>query len=305
MQNNRRILTFAALALATAIPAEGPKFAPAADTKLSRHLELKSDLAVGDVRVFVDGTEVDGPPDGATLTLVSALKFAVADTLGAVDEGRLVRVERRYTELQRTAQAEAEEEDSTDRVECNMSSRLHGETVVFTWNDESERYDVAALDEDSDLDEDLLAGLTQDLDFAALLPAGEVEVDATWEVDAAALLPYLSPCGDLGFEIEHDGEELDSFLTVLATTLTPFDGADDCDGTLRATLTAVDTDTQRATIRLTGQMNWNADYSELWRERWEMLEGGDREGPETLTAAFQWSWKANSSGISLATTCTP
>lgn len=288
MRNNRRILTFAALALATATPADGPRFAPAADTKLSRHLELKSDLSVGDVRAFVDGTEMDGPPDGWTLTLGSALKFAVVDTLGALEDGRLVRVERSYTELQRTAKAESGEEDLTERVEYTMASPLQGESVVFTWSGESERYDVAALDEDSDLDEELLAGLTQDLDFAALLPTGEVEVDATWEVDATALLPYLSPCGDLGFEIENEEEGGDSFLGVLATTLTPFGVADDCEGTLRATLTALDTETQRATIRLTGQMNWTADYSELVRERWETLEGGDRDGPEKLTASFQW-----------------
>ncbi|MBI1381110.1 MAG: hypothetical protein GC161_08485 [Planctomycetaceae bacterium] len=288
MQNNRRILTFAALALATVIPAEGPKFAPAAGTKLSRHLELKSDLAVGDVRLFADGTEMDGPPDGWTLTLGSAWKFAVVDTLGALEDGRVVRTERSFTELQRTETAGSEEEDLTERVEYTLASPLQAETVVFTWNSESERYDVAALDEDSDLDEDLLAGLTQDLDFAALLPTGEVEVDATWEVDAAALAPYLSPCGDLGFEIEDEEEEGDSFLAALATTLTPFGVADDCEGTLRATLTAVDTETQRATIRLTGQMNWNADRSELLRERWETLEGTDEDGPEKMTAAFQW-----------------
>ena len=288
MKTNFRILTFAALTLATLAPGEGPRFAPEEGTTLSRHLVLESQLELQELSATLNGEEVEGPPDSWAMSVSNQLELRIADRLGAVADGRMARMERSFTAISRQGSAEQSAPDmEPSATEITMESPLEGESVVFTWDPDAERYQVTPLEEDADLDEDLLAGLTQDLDFAALLSRGDVEVGATWEIDGALLLHYFPPCGDLGFEVEWDGEEDSDGLALMAVVLSPFEPIDECKGTLRATLTAVDAETKRASIALAGELELSADYSALLRERWEAIEGPGENRPNEFAAKFQ------------------
>lgn len=288
MQTNFKILTFAALALATLAPGEGLRFAPEEGTTLSRHLVLESRLELQKLSATLNGEEIEGPPDSWAMSVSNQLELRIADRLGAVAEGRMARMERSFTEISRQGSAEQSVPDmESSATEITMESPLVGESVVFAWDSEAERYRVAPLEEDADLDEELLAGLTQDLDFAAFLPRGDVEVGATWEIDGALLLHSFPPCGDLCFEVEWDSEDDSDGLALMAIVLSPFEPIAQCKGTLRATLTARDAKTKRASIALAGELELNADYSALLRKRWEAIEGPGENRPNEFAVQFQ------------------
>jgi hypothetical protein len=86
-----------------------------------------------------------------------------------------------------------------------LTSGLVGEDVIFTFDAEAGEY-VASLPEDSTLDPKLLEGLVGDLEFAAFLPTGDIEVGAEWDVPLESIASIVRPSGNLHLAPASSGE---------------------------------------------------------------------------------------------------
>ena len=86
------------------------------------------------------------------------------------------------------------------------TSELEGSTVVFTWNDDDGEYELS-FPEGEEGDAELLEGLTEDMDFRALLPDGELSEGESYDIDLAGLVDVMAPGGDLKIEMEVDGAD--------------------------------------------------------------------------------------------------
>jgi hypothetical protein len=81
--------------------------------------------------------------------------------------------------------------------ERESESRLEGETVVFTWSEARQTYDVEVTS-GAWIDPDQLDALCPDTALEGFLPPGSVEPGDSWLVDARCLAPLFAPGGTAG-----------------------------------------------------------------------------------------------------------
>jgi hypothetical protein len=137
------------------------------------------------------------------------MSFEVTDTFVSMMEGQPKELHRSYDVLESNGSFSVEAElmpGGGEEKAITASSELEGKTVAFKWNDESGEYEASY--HESEGEEELLEGLTEDMDFRALLPAGSVEEGDTWEIDVKKLTAILAPGGDMGLLPELDEEEM-------------------------------------------------------------------------------------------------
>jgi hypothetical protein len=177
-------------------------FAPRDETVLLRTFDAEASYRLAGVSYRIGDQEIE--PDGfADLRMEFQEHIQVRDELGVVADGRPASLVRRFDELSQETSWSAGEEESTS----SGSSPFQDRRVRFTWSDEDERYEAAAAD-DEELDDELAALLDEDMDLRLLLPADEVEVGDSWELDARIYLAFMWPSGLL--EWQDDGQEEDT-----------------------------------------------------------------------------------------------
>lgn len=184
---------------------EEPRFAPAEGTTLAKTIVNRTESTLDDMTMIMGGQDLSEMLGGMEMDQVTTVNFKFVDTYAAVGDGRPTRLARTYEELSSTSEVSASNPmapGETNDMEMSGSSELEGETVVFTWSDDDEDY-AKAFGEDSDGDEELLDGLTEDVDLRGLLPEGEVEVGDAWSVDTGVFAAILAPGGSV--RIEPDG----------------------------------------------------------------------------------------------------
>lgn len=149
-------------------------------------------------------------PDEFSLILTHDMERVFLDHYVACEDGHPSKVERTLTSLSDVTEGEIiEGEGDEQTLTIEMESELTGEAL--TWSGDGEDYEVRPSEEDSDLDEDQLSGLTFDLDGLGLLPEADLDLEAGWEVEAAAILGLIYPGGDFqgqpnaAFEDDEDG----------------------------------------------------------------------------------------------------
>jgi hypothetical protein len=195
----------AALALPLLVPsAPGVElvFAPADGLVLAKSGTYSVDFVLDDMALEVNGEEVDLPEMDA-ITNASGGSLVVTDTYGGASDGRFTRMTRTFVEATEGSRSTGGPED----VDEESESPLVGLTVVFTWDEDGEEYTVAFGEEDADEDADLLVDLEPGIDFAQLLPEGEVEEGESWTLDAGLMSDVLETGGDLKFDDEPDGPQ--------------------------------------------------------------------------------------------------
>jgi len=183
-------------------------FDPVVDETLTKTFEQQYTMTLEDVVVTImdQELELDGTPESV---IESSERIVLIDTYGAVEDGRVARLERTFETLERerTSTNEGEEEFFEE------SSDLEGVVVAFRWEDGE--YLSAFAEDFEDEDEDLLEGLWFDADLSGFLPDGEVEEGDTWEPDYEVWRQLNEPGGDLTF-LDEEGEstrdELDERL---------------------------------------------------------------------------------------------
>ncbi|WP_145183147.1 hypothetical protein [Planctomycetes bacterium Pla163] len=164
-----------------------------------RTIEASREMSLVDMVIRFDGEEIPadqlGDIEGSQTDSYSVV---VSDTFSSVADGRATKLTRTYTTLGGESAMEGGmlaamgAEDSSKE----LSSELEGEDVIFTWDGEEEDY-VASLPEESTLDEDLLEDLLGDYEFAELLPDGDIEVGAEWDIDPAFFEFMVEPGGEM------------------------------------------------------------------------------------------------------------
>jgi len=214
------------------------------------------------VETTVAGSVVqqDAPEAGGTLVR----EVAVTDRYAEVGDEGVQRLERVFEALSVAGDAEAGDASGRFDLVVRFESGLEGEEVAFV-RDEDGDYAVEA----TVVDEDLLVGLEFDMDFTGLLPEGEVEEGAEWDLAPDAVRALLCPGGTLRFDPAEFTEG--SFATIPSTMVlaTGFldlaDLVDRVSGDARATYRGASDEEGRrlATVVVELDVDCEADRTEL------------------------------------------
>lgn len=182
--------------------ADEPRFTVGASSTLRKVFEhdLKVDSTA--VRIYVAG--VDDLVDGSAtigVTIEDTGKIEVTDEYLAMAEGRPGRLRRTFDRVESREDQEMRfamgsgRPDSKNEKKKLQSSDLEGRTVLFSLDRGSGAYAAAFAAQGGD--ESLLEGLSEDMDFRFLLPAGKVAPGESWSVEPKACAAIFAPGGDL------------------------------------------------------------------------------------------------------------
>ena len=194
--------------LAFAVPGDDVSFKPAAGSTVTKVFTNYSTMTLDDMSMAMNGEEMDPEMMGMDMTIEGSTTTVVTDEYVRLGEGRPAVLKRTFDELSLETNI-AMENAMMGAMDMDLdgSSELADTTVVFTWNEDDGEFGLA-FDEDEDADEELLEGLTEDMDLRCLLPEGEVDVDASWRVDVERLVDVLAPGGNL--KILPDMDDVDA-----------------------------------------------------------------------------------------------
>ncbi len=198
-------------------PGEKVAFHPEAGSTLKKRFVEAADFTLDDLSLVVDGQDIGGMLGTLEVTFQQESKTEVTDMYEALGEGRPKKLARTFDVLASLVQLNASAEMGGQDQEIKASSELEGETVVFTWNEEKDAYDIAFQDGQGDAD--LLEHLSEDMDLRALLPQAEVSADESWKVDLQDLKALAMPGGNTGLVPQNadlDLENMDMFEEVFA-----------------------------------------------------------------------------------------
>lgn len=243
-----------ALASLTLVPARenvALEFGPAEGSAWTKTCDHSLELTHEELSVVMGGEMV--PPE-----YLPELSIEISETDHRVFTDRVVRAEGgRPTRLERTFdEVEVAKTITTEMTmpgldpdvtaaDASGTSPLEGETVVFSWNEDSEEYEAEWTEqggEDSELE-----GLVEDTDARALLPDHEPEVGDSWSVAFEDVPLLFEFGGDLALEL--DGENLDEFG--------PEPDDEEYEGELELTLSELresDDGTKLAVVELGGEL---------------------------------------------------
>jgi hypothetical protein len=265
--------------------ADTPAFHPAADSSLTKTFAQTTSFQLDDFSLDVDGQDMGGMMGAFEFSLDSETGITVHDTYVASANGRPERLKRAFETLKAAMTVAAGAGGEVQEEPMESSSPLEGRTVAFTWNDDEDEFDVAFEGDAGEAE--LLEGLEEEMDLRFLLPPGEVEVGASWEVEVEDLLPLVMPGGDLGFETPEEDEtalRFEEFLSGKAEEL-----KDLLHGTCTCTYKgASETDGKRlGEIEIALEIASAADLSSLIEEAIRVMaeEQGQTEIPIDISAA--------------------
>lgn len=185
--------------------ADRVRFAPAEGLSLEKSFVLSNDMVMDEMRMLMNG---EPPPMDMQMEMSgnTTLTVQVVDTYVKLADGRPSKLAREYASLGSASAMEMTVPMMGEQqMDATGSSQLTGKTVHFTWNGESSDYEPS-FPEGQEADVALLEDLAEDLDLREFLPSGDVEVDATWDVDPQAVMALVAPGGDL--KITPDNAEL-------------------------------------------------------------------------------------------------
>ena len=244
------LASLALLSLGSSFAREEIAFRVRADTTLERSLKNHYSMQLESMAFTMNGEEVPADAFGEVdIQIEHSEDYVVTDAFEAVADGRPQRLRRTFDELAGKESSSFSSDGEGGSDDSGYESALEGKTVVFTWNDEAERFDASFAD-GTDGDEALLAELDEDMDLRRLLPTGPVSEGDSWSVEPGAFACILDPGGDLGLE-ETEGEKQDTSVqdaalrANLAGTITAtYKGQREEDGVKQAVIALeVDTNT--------------------------------------------------------------
>ncbi|HKX46568.1 MAG TPA: hypothetical protein VJP77_07685, partial [Planctomycetota bacterium] len=208
--NHRTTLSVAALAvpalLAFDAPAEAVRFGPAEGTTLAKTFSSTSEMALDSMDMLMNGEPSPFPME-MDMTMTSETEVEVVDQYVGMGDGRPSKLERTFENIASNNSSAISNPMMGDMdIDLAAHSDLQGLKVVFTWDAEAGAYSPS-FPEGVEADAELLEDLNEDMDLRALLPEGDVALDASWEVDPQALVGVLAPGGNLKL-VPEESEEL-------------------------------------------------------------------------------------------------
>ena len=199
---HRSFLAIAALAV-PALLALSPRgteisFGLEGGSSVTKTFSSEISMTLDDMQMTMNGQEPPMMPEmDLSVTVVNEIE--ISDEYISVRAGMPLEIERTFDSLSMDTEMAMEidmmGQVQSEEIPTTASSELEGTTVTFKWDADEEEYVITFTDGEGD--EDLLEGLTADMDFRSLLPDGEVDVDDQWEVDIPAFAAVLAPGGNL------------------------------------------------------------------------------------------------------------
>lgn len=200
------------LALAAPCAEDVPALRLAVGTTLVRTLHTKSELALDEVHLVLNGEEVEGDfLEALDMRMQHEETQVVRDTFEAVADDRPTRVQRTFEELSGSEHTRFTSEEGEEQDDGELESALETKSVLFSWSEERGTY-AATLAAGQEGDAELLSGLTQDMDLTAFLPPHAVAAGDAWELEPRAFEAILEPGGDvclLDPEAEEEQQQAD------------------------------------------------------------------------------------------------
>ena len=288
-------LSSAAVVVASPAPDVAIKFGIDEGTKVEKKVVHEA------IFEFVSGVQRRGNeeiqmPDEYAMSLEHVRSMTVVDVYGASADGVPGSLVRTVTEFEDTLTWEiVEESDRSEKVDVQLESEL--EDVPVAWSPEDGTYVASYVEEDNDLRDELLDGLTFDLDGFGLLPPAGADLTEGWEVPAGALGELLQFGGSLS-ETATEAPS-DAGQTVLrGVMLLPLLG--DLEGD--ATLVLESYDEEKGLAKITIEVEATSEASaidlvqsigkDIGGDRMQQLEDVLLETELDLNGAIQWDVRA-------------
>ena len=177
------------------------RYAPEEGTVLARTFVAEARYHLADLTASIDGEALDRPDELPDYRMGFEEHIAVTDTVRSLADGRPAELVRTFDELRQESTDSVGEEEA----ESTLTSGLQGRSVLFSWDDEEQRF-AAESNDGEELDDAVAAWLAEDMDLRLVLPGEEVEVGDEWEIDPKLYLAFMWPSGLLDFVAE-EGDE--------------------------------------------------------------------------------------------------
>ncbi|MFT4539300.1 MAG: hypothetical protein ACI841_001161 [Planctomycetota bacterium] len=185
-------------------------FFPSKGDTVTKTFTQDWEMTMDEMGFLMNGQDPGMTPE-IEMTMIIKQVVAIADTYGDVVDGRPMSLSRSFKEIDQDMDmemsmdmmGEVQDQDST----IKGTSELTGTTVVFEWDEDEEEYIKKFANEETDVDEDKLEGLAEDMDLRFLLPDEAVSEGDSWSLDLASLPDLIAPGGDLAWDIEIDGAD--------------------------------------------------------------------------------------------------
>ena len=185
----------AILTVSAPVSIESPAFHPEEGSSIERTFGTELDMQLDSYSVQVNGEDMTAMMGEFELSIRTEQEIGVTDTFASLGDGRPVKLERTFDSLEGSTVVSSASMVGQEDQSFSSASELEGKTVVFKWNDEDEEFVVTW--EDGEEDDELLGGLTEDMDLRVLLPEEEVSKGDTWTVDLSELAALATPGGNL------------------------------------------------------------------------------------------------------------
>jgi hypothetical protein len=263
-------------------------------TTAVKSLSYSSSLELVGGAMVVDGEE-DPMPDDLVMTLQHERSLSVRDVYGNSEGGRPLTLVRTIESLDDALEASIDDSGELQEVEVVLESALVGEALRWTRGEGGE-YTVAAVDEESEVKDAWLEGLTFDLDGLGFLPESGADLGEGWTVPAANLVQILALGGDAhGIPVE-DGDDIGVFM-LRTVALMPLFG--EAEGDVELALGEFDAETGLQTIALEAEISTSVDAADYLRRLCREQEFDELESFEevmvssalTIEGSLVWNTK--------------
>jgi hypothetical protein len=183
-------------ALASEWAGDKPTYQPKEGTTLVKKISIENELELDDMTLEVDGRDVSEMASQVEMSLKVTQEVTVTDHYEALGGGRPTKLKRSFDVISSNTHVSGSNPAvGAEEKDIPLKSELEGTTVVFSWDEDEDSYDMAFDGQQGDTD--LLEELEENLDLRGFLPSDEVAVGDSWEVPADAVKAALAPGGDI------------------------------------------------------------------------------------------------------------
>lgn len=189
------LLAGALFAVSAPLSTDGPSFAPTEGSDVSRTFSTELDLQLDSFSLQANGEDMTGVLGEFEFNLRTELEISISDTYAGLNDERPTKLERTFDSLEGSTIVSTTTMMGSEDQDFSASSELEGKTVLFNWDEDDESYTVTW--DDGEEDEEMLGGLTEDMDLRALLPEDEVSKGDSWTIELSELAPLATPGGNL------------------------------------------------------------------------------------------------------------
>ena len=218
---------------ASSAPATRIKFGPADGTSLTKTFETKAQLTLDNYSMTGAGMQPK-----IEMTVTTGQKIVVTDDYVKIKDGKPQKLKRSFEDLTSDSSMSTKTEMMGQSQAHDMSTQseteLEGKKVLFTWDSDKGEF-KKAFDPAQSKDE-VLAGLTEDMDLRCVLPESEVKEGDEWDVPLKELRNVLMPGGDMAFKPKNSEDQAKMGLDSSSMTQAI---SDKLEGTAKAKLSAL------------------------------------------------------------------